>query len=204
MLKRRFPRDPRPVRCHATLVAGIALATVLAAGLRMPPAAMSAALASLQAPAVRMAADPRGRFSIDFPDDWIVRWVGDGPHDGVAGVGPAGADGSRATVIVDLGVMPAPTSPQAAGANAEQGLRRLTAYRSIQAGLSTVGGVPAYYRLFTHTAHGARVFEVQMYLTQDRQFYLLNGRTRTDPKQIPHDLPLILRIIGTFRLLPQR
>ncbi|HLW49059.1 MAG TPA: hypothetical protein VKW09_15015 [bacterium] len=161
---------------------------------------------------MRQVADAHGRFTIDFPENWVVRWVGDGylrlsdnaAHDGVVGIGPAGADGSRADVIVDVRIIPAPISASAAATNAENGLRRLAAYRSLQAGPYSIGGVPAYYRFFTHIAHGARVFQAQVYVTQGRQLYVLSGTTRTDRAQIPRDFPLILRIIGTFRLLPQR
>jgi hypothetical protein len=162
--------------------------------------------------AMREAIDPRGRFSIDLPEDWAVRWVGDGSvrltggdvRDALVGIGPAGADGRRVTVIVDVTVLPAAMSPTAAAKYAETGLRRLTAYQSIQSGPSTVGGTPSYFRLFTHLEHGARLFDVQMYVTQGRQFYVLDGTTRSGRTDIPRDLPLILRIAGTFRLLPQR
>jgi hypothetical protein len=152
--------------------------------------------------AMREALDPRGRYAIDFPGDWAVRWIEEGSRDAVAGLGPAGADGRRVQVLVDMTDLPAPMSAAAAATYAETGLRRLTAYRSLSAGPSTIGGVPGYLRIFTHTEHGALLFEVQGYVTRGRQFYIVGGSTRTGKTQIPRDVPVILHIIGTFRLLP--
>jgi hypothetical protein len=208
MLETRFAAQRRSKRVFAAFMA--VLAITVAPSLGVLAAGITASLEPSPPPVMREAVDPRGRFVIDFPENWAVHWVGDrafrlsgGVRDALVGIGPAGADGRRVNVIVDVRVLPSPMAPETAAKYAETGLRRLTAYQSLQAGPAAVGGVPAYHRLFTHVEQGARLFEVQMYVTQGRQFFVLSGTTRTDRAQIPHDLPLLLQIIGTFRLLPQ-
>jgi hypothetical protein len=189
----------------------LAALTLTVAVAPMATIAAEAARQTAPAPAMREVTDPRGRFTIGFPDGWAVRWTGNGElrlagegvHDAVVGIGPAGGDGSRASVIVDVRVLPYGMSASAAAADAERGLRRLPSYQSLTAGPSTVGGSPAFHRVFTHVDHGVRLFQVQMYVADGRRLYVLSGTTRTGRTQIPRDFPMLLQIIGTFRLLPQ-
>jgi hypothetical protein len=198
----------RSWRVHARFAAALAFVMTAVAGTALP--ALPAAAGLPQGPEMQEAVDPKGRFTIDFPRDWAVRPVGDSAiglggvaaHDGVIGFGPAGADGRRINVIVDVRTLPAPMSPEGAATYAEAGLRRLTGYRSLSAGPYTIGGVPAYYRFFSHVDHGVRLYQMQMYVTQGTRFYVLSGATRTDRTIIRHDLRVIVQIVETFRVVP--
>jgi hypothetical protein len=206
---RRRGRVPggESARFCARVAGALAWAIAVLAG--TAPSALPAAADLSQGPEMEHAVDPHGRFVIDFPRDWAVRWVGDGSlrleavnaHDGVIGFGPAGADGRRINVIVDVRTLPAALSSEGAATYAEAALRHLPGYRPLNAGPYTIGGIPAYYRFFSHVEHGVRLYQLQMYVTQGTQFYVLSGATRTDRMQIRHDLRVIVQIVETFRVL---
>jgi hypothetical protein len=199
----------RPAHVRARFAGALAFVMTAVAGTAL--SVLSAAADLAPGPSIQEVVDPQGRFTIDFPRDWAVRRVdgsslglgGVAAHDAVIGFGPAGADGRRINVIVDVRTLPAPVSPEGAATYAEAGLRRLPGYRSLNAGPYTLGGVAAYYRFFSHVDDGARVYQLQMYVTQGTQFYVLSGATRTGHAQIRPDMRVIVQIIDTFRAVPQ-
>lgn len=191
------PAPRRRVRRLGALAGALAFAMTAA----LCPLAPAPGLA--QSTALHEVHDPQGRFSISLPENWAVRTTGDGVHDAVAGIGPAGTDGVRPSVVVDVREQMVAMSAEASATLAEAGLRQLANYVSVQDGPTKIGGVAGYYRFFTFTQDKASLYQMQVYLAQGRQLYIITGTTRNDRAQLRGDYPLFIQIIASFRFAPR-
>lgn len=186
--------DRQPMTSTRVRTAVLALAMPAALWLLAPAAGFA------EMPAMHQVADTLGRFTIALPEDWTVRELGDGVHDALAAAGPADAGGARPNVVIDVRAQVMATTAAAAATLAEAGLRQMTDYRSLKAGPTTIGGVPAYYRYFTHRQQEASLFQIQVYIVRGLHLYLITGTTLNDGAHVGRNAPVMLRIIGSFRL----
>jgi hypothetical protein len=75
-------------------------------------------------------------------------------------------------------------------------------YTVVQQGSATIAGRPAYYRYFTwEPNNSAPLYQLQAYFTSGRSGFVVTGSTLNDIESIHRDMPLIVRILDTFRVL---
>jgi hypothetical protein len=173
--------------------------TVLACA-AIAAAAGSVGPARAQAPLTQVVSDPNGRFVMSFPADWKVVTRARGMN-ALDGTGPAkGGRGPAVNVAVaSLGEF---MMPQAYAAQFEELAKAtLRHYSVVRESPVTVNGHPAYYRYVTGTTvAGAPVYEIQVFFTENQTGFVVTGRTVNDRARVLQDMPLITRIIGTFRV----
>ena len=156
-------------------------------------------LAAAQSP-MQPVADPRGRFTIDFPGDWhVVR-----PESGmiaVLGVATASDGPNPASVNVVVEDIPRAISPQTYARLSERMLQAVFHnYTPIESGAAVIAGLPAYYRYFTWQPNvGRPLYQVQAYFTIGRRGFVITGSTWNDPAYTRRYVPVIAQIIETFR-----
>jgi hypothetical protein len=146
--------------------------------------------------------DSRGRFTMNFPGDWEVVTQTQGMI-ALLGAGPV-TTGSRPTINVVTEALTTPLTPQAYAAAAER-LARLTLhnYTVIKESDTTVQGRPAYYRYMTwETNTGVTLYQLQVFFTDGLTGFVVTGSTLNDPERVVRDVPVITRIIDTFRFTP--
>lgn len=165
--------------------------------------ALCAALATAagaQSPDMRAVADPGGRFSISFPADWEIRTSPSGKP-AIMGLAPAQGGGVRTSVNVVVETLSDRSLPEDLAQAAEPMQRTIfRAYAIVQEGPATIGGRPAYYRYYTWlTNTGVSLYQVQVYFTSGKTAFIVTGSTLNDPDRIQADVPLIARIIETFK-----
>ena len=166
--------------------------------------------ADAQSSTPQSVADPKGRFTIDFPADWRVLT----PESGmvaVLGVAPPQGQPHRASVNViveDLArAMPAQVYAEISGRMLKTIFQD---YTLVQQGPIAIAGQAAYYRYYTWRANTGDVFyQVQVYVTAGRRGFVITGSTLNEPASTRRDVPIIVQIIGTFRpitktVLPDR
>lgn len=145
-------------------------------------------------------ADRKGRFTIDFPDDWHVVSPAGGVI-AVLGVATAQEGPNPASVNVVVEDTPQAMSPQTYAALSGRMLRVVFHdYTAIQEGAATIAGLPAYYRYYTWQPNIGRVlYQVQVYFTVGRRGFVITGSTWNDPVYTRRYVPIIAQIIETFR-----
>jgi hypothetical protein len=178
------------VRVHYALVVVVCL---VAAGIGTGRA---------QSPLAQIVTDPHGRFAMAFPSSWqiatkpegMVALLAAGPVEG-AGHGP------RVNVVVEP--LPEPMAPAAYAVQAERLVAvAFHAYTVVQQGDATIAGRPAYYRYFTWEPNNLPpLYQLQVYFTSARLGFVLTGSTTNDPDSVRRDMPLIVQILSTFRVL---
>ena len=58
-----------------------------------------------------------------------------------------------------------------------------------------------YYRYYTwETDAGISIYQVQVYFTSGRTGFIVGGSTANDPGRLARDLPIIARIVESFRV----
>ncbi len=145
--------------------------------------------------------DPGGRFSIGAPADWEVQAnAGGSPSVILAAPSPPGE--FRLNINVVAQTLRTPLSSEAFGRGSESGLRAsFHAYTIVQEGRAEIGGRAAYYRYFTaEPTTGISVYVVQVYFTAGQTAFVVTGSTANDPDRLRTDLPVIARIIDSFRV----
>lgn len=153
-----------------------------------------------QAPLSVSVTDSQGRFEMNFPADWEVTTSGAGMI-ALLVAGPATA-GHQPTVNVIVESLQSPMSPQAYAVASE----RLTKvafhnYTVVQESSGTVGGRPAYSRYYTwETNTGVSLYQLQVYITAGQTGFVVTGTTINDQDGILQDMPVVTRIIETFRV----
>lgn len=157
--------------------------------------------ASAQPADLRSVADPGGRFLISVPADWDVQ-VNPNGSPSILAAAPAAPDGIRLNVNVAVQGLRDPLSPEAVAKRSEAALRTVFHNFSIvQQGSAQIGGRPTYYRYFTwDTTTGVSVYAVQVYFTTGRTAFVVTGSMANEPERLQTDLPLIARIVDSFRL----
>ena len=187
------------------------LAVVLATAVPVP--AQPAGQPPAQPQPVRRLADPLGRFTIEYPTDWTV-------NSHVVDAGKAGTVFSgfsnQGYVDVSLGESSEPITAEGFGRQVEaQRRKNIPDYQQLQDGIANLAGNRAYYVYFTGTektgaAKDFNFYSLRVYLvilvqrtppatgTTSRGFWLTGG-TRNDPQSVRDNVPLIQRIIWSFR-----
>jgi len=156
--------------------------------------------AGAQTSAPQSVADPKGRFTIDFPADWRILT----PQSGmvaVMGIAPPQGNPHRASVNVIVEDLPRDMSAQAYAEISEQMLKTIFQdYTVVQQGPIAIAGQAAYYRYYTWRTNTGQVFyQVQVYVTAGRRGFVITGSTLNEPESTRGDVPIIVQIIGTFR-----
>jgi len=165
---------------------------LLAAALTTSAGAKSAELP------MQTASDPKGRFAIDFPAGWEVRTSEDGSP-AVIGTGPGST--SRPNVNVVLDTLPSPMSSEEFAQQSEPALQAIFQdYTAVKEGPMRLAGLPAYYRYYTwRTNSGVSLYQVQVYMAVAKRGFVVTGTTRNDADHLRTELPVIIRIINSFR-----
>jgi hypothetical protein len=145
-------------------------------------------------------ADPKGRFTIDFPADWRILT----PQSGmvaVMGVAPSQGNSHRASVNVIVEDLARDMPAEAYAEISERMLRTIFQdYTVVQQGPIAIAGQAAYYRYYTWRTNTGEVFyQVQVYVTAGRRGFVITGSTLNEPESTRRDVPVIVQIIGTFR-----
>ena len=159
-----------------------------------------AAVAQDDMPLPQSVTDAQGRFTIKFPGDWQVVTQAQSMI-ALFGAGPANA-GSRPTVNVVTEPLTSPLSPQAY-ATAAGRLARVTLhnYTVVEESGAAVRGRPAFYRYMTwETNTGVTLYQLQVFFTEGLTGFVVTGSTVNQTERIRQDMPLITRIIETFRV----
>jgi hypothetical protein len=176
-----------------TMLIGMMVAAAAPAPAQTPPDASST-------PLPQSVSDARGRFTIAFPEDWQVVTQPQGMV-ALLGAGPV-TGGSRPTINVVTEALTAPMTPQAYAAAAER-LARLTLhnYTVIKESGADVQGRPAYYRYMTwETNTGVTLYQLQVFFTEGLTGFVVTGSIVNEQDRVLRDIPLIIRIIDTFRV----
>jgi len=168
-------------------LAGVIIAASTAARAELPPLPQSVA-------------DSQRRFAMNFPSDWEVVTQAQSMV-ALLGAGPLNA-GSRPTINVVTESLAGPMSPQAYAAAAQR-LASVTLhnYAVIQESNAAVQGRPAYYRYMTWEMNtGVTLYQLQVFFTEGLTGFVITGSTINEPERVLRDMPLITRIIETFRV----
>ena len=156
--------------------------------------------AGAQTSAPQSVADPKGRFTIDFPADWRILT----PQSGmvaVMGIAPPQGNPHRASVNVVVEDLPRDMPAYAYAEISERMLKTIFQdYTVVQQGPMAIAGQAAYYRYYTWRTNKGEVFyQVQVYVTAGRRGFVITGSTLNEPESTRRDVPIIVQIIGTFR-----
>lgn len=145
--------------------------------------------------------DAQGRFTMAFPADWEVATRAEGMIV-LLGQGPVAA-GSRPTVNVVVEPLTEPMSAHDYAVAAERLVKAtLHNYKVIQESDATVLGRPVYYRYLTWEANtGVKMYQLQLFLTDGQTGFVVTGSTIAQRERILHDMPLVQRIMQTFRIV---
>lgn len=179
------------VRLALTALAGVTLATALAAQVRA------------QSPSMRSVSDAGGRFTIDLPVGWQVKTM-EGEKPALIAVAPGEVGEVRPNVNVVIDALPSPISSEEFARLSEPMLRTIFhEFTIVQQGPMQIGDHPAYYRYYTwRTNTDVVLYQVQVYLAVGTRGFVITGTTQNDPERIRADIPVISRIIATFRPSP--
>ncbi len=178
----------RSTRGARLAIAGLLLAACLAT----PGRAQSLAM--------RPVSDLGGRFTISFPAEWEVQ-TREGDKPAMIGVAPANGAAVRPNINVVIDALQSPVSPEELAQVAEPTMRAIFhEFTVVQEGRMQIGGLPAYYRYYTWRANtGTALYQLQVYMTVGSRAFVITGTTENDPQRIRDSMPLIVRIINTFR-----
>lgn len=173
-------------------VLGLILAAILAAA--------SPGTTRAQPAEMRTVLDPGGRFSISFPAEWRVETSPSGKP-AVMGVAPSQTGEFRLNINVVVETLPSPISPQELGRIAERQLRIIFhEFTVVQEGPAQIGGRPAYFIYYTwRTNSDISIYQVQVYFTAGLTGFVVTGSTLNDQGRIRADLPVIARVVESFR-----
>jgi len=160
-------------------------------------------VASAQAPLTQRYTDPRGRFTIMFPDDWTLVTERAGDTE-VTAFAPDNTK-TRRTILQTGGVitvavdeLPSAMSARAYGEMAGRGMASTfgtVGFALIQEGPARFAGQDAYFQYFTT----ANLYQLQTYVTVGRSLFVINGSCPNDPEITKRDVPEFVRITDTFR-----
>jgi len=166
---------------------------ILAAVLTCPAAG------GAQPDALRQVQDPRQRFTISIPAAWEVRTSTGDPA--VEASSPPSPGDLPDTVNVIVRDLPWFLTPQACIGKAIQIMRiGGTQFKTLDEHPEELGGLHAYVHAYTwRTRSGAdrRSYQVCAMLT--RRAFLLIGTTANSPSHVRDNLPVLERIMDTFR-----
>ena len=181
-------RSYRPTRSAPLAIAGLLLGACLAAP------------AWAQSPAMRPVSDVGGRFTISFPAEWEVQ-TREGDKPAIIGVAPANGAPVRPNINVVIDALQSPASSEELAQAAEPTMRAIFhEFTVVQEGRMQIGGLPAYYRYYTWRANnGIALYQIQVYMTVGSRAFVITGTTENDPQRIRESMPLLVRIIDTFR-----
>lgn len=157
--------------------------------------------AAAQPAGMRTVLDPGGRFSISLPDEWEVQTSASSTPT-LIGAAPKQPGEFRINVNVVVDTLPEPLSPRQLAQTVEPQLRTiLHEFSVVQESPAQIGGRPAYYLHCTwRTNTGVSLYQIQAYFAVDRTGYAVTGSTLNDPDHIRADVPLLTRIIESFRV----
>jgi hypothetical protein len=117
----------------------------------------------------------------------------------------------RGYVDVSLGEVPNPLTAEGFGRDTEAKRRQNSAdYQPLQDGLTDLAGNRAYYAYYTETYKDINYYSLRVYLVipvqraapsagTTYQVFWLEGGTRNTPQSVRGNVPLIQRIIWSFR-----
>jgi hypothetical protein len=147
--------------------------------------------------------DPLGRFVISVPATWNVQTSTSSRAAAVKTAAPTPSGGLPDSVDVIVQDTFSPLSPQACIGEADTVMRfTIHKWTTVQQGVTTLGGLPAYSRAYVWRAPtGQQRESVQSCVTIGRRAFVIVGTTANTPINVRQNLPQLKQIMNTFRPL---
>ncbi len=152
--------------------------------------------------ALKNVRDPLGRFTISVPATWNVQTSTSDRAAAVTTAAPAKAGLPDSVDVIVQDTFTA-LSPQACVGEADMVMRfTIHSWTTVQEGASTLGGLPAYSRVYVWRAQtGQQRESVQSCVTRGRRAFMVVGTTANTPITVREHLPQLQQIMNTFRPL---
>ncbi|HET9001413.1 MAG TPA: hypothetical protein VFP86_17370 [bacterium] len=163
---------------------------------------MISTLVMTEGAALKNVRDPLGRFTISVPATWNVQTSTSSRAAAVTTAAPA-TSGLPDSVDVIVQDTSSALSPQACVGEADMVMRfTIHSWTTVQQGATTLGGLPAYSRVYVWRAQtGQQRESVQSCVTRGRRAFMVVGTTANTPLTVREHLPQLQQIMNTFRPL---
>ena len=163
---------------------------------------MISTLVMTEGAALKNVRDPLGRFTISVPATWNVQTSTSSRAAAVTTAAPA-TSGLPDSVDVIVQDTSSALSPQACVGEADMVMRfTIHSWTTVQQGATTLGGLPAYSRVYVWRANtGQQRESVQSCVTRGRRAFMVVGTTANTPLTVREHLPQLQQIMNTFRPL---
>jgi hypothetical protein len=164
---------------------------------------MISTLIMTQGATLKNVRDPLGRFVISVPATWNVQTSTSSRAAAVKTAAPTPSGGLPDSVDVIVQDTFSPLSPQACIGEADTVMRfTIHKWTTVQQGVTTLGGLPAYSRAYVWRAPtGQQRESVQSCVTIGRRAFVIVGTTANTPINVRQNLPQLKQIMNTFRPL---
>ena len=164
---------------------------------------MISTLIMTQGATLKNVRDPLGRFVISVPATWNVQTSTSSRAAAVKTAAPTPSGGLPDSVDVIVQDTSSPLSPQACIGEADTVMRfTIHKWTTVQQGVTTLGGLPAYSRAYVWRAPtGQQRESVQSCVTIGRRAFVIVGTTANTPINVRQNLPQLQQIMNTFRPL---
>jgi|GEM_PF-990406 len=148
---------------------------------------------------LRTVDDPKHRFTIAVPATWHVQTSTGDPAVVASSPAPAGKLPDSVDVIVRD--MPMQLTPEGCVKEAGRVLvYAIHSYTTLSQGPETIGTLPAYTHTYAwHTKTGEARRSLQVCTTIGRRAFVMIGTTNDSPEAVRQTMPVLTRIIETFR-----
>jgi len=149
----------------------------------------------------RLVHDPADRFTIAVPVSWNVRTSSGDPA--VVATGPPRAGELPETVNIIAHDTIVGMSSENCVREAARVMRVFghIAFATVSEGPTTVGDLPGYTHAYTwRTKDGEDRWSLQVCVVINREAFVMTGTTTNTATRIEEDAPLLIKIMGTFRL----
>lgn len=165
-------------------------------------AVLTIPVTAAQNSSLQLVRDTTDRFSIEVPSTWHVQKSTGDPALVAKAPAPSGQLPDSVDVIVRD--MPTTLSPAACIKQADRVMRfAIHSWKIVSEGPTTIGGQPAYTRVYTWTSGGKPRRSVQACVTTGRRAYMIVATTQNSPAAESADMPLLMQIIQTLHVNPQ-
>ncbi len=181
------------------LAIAVVAGTLAQLGNAAVPPVRAAGSSATQTPNLRTVDDPKHRFTIAVPTTWHVQTSTGDPAVVASSPAPAGKLPDSVDVIVRD--MPMQLTPEGCVKEAERVLVYVIhSYTTLGQGPETIGTLPAYTHAYAwHTKTGEARRSLQVCTTIGHRAFVMIGTTNDSPEAVRQTMPVLTRIIETFR-----
>lgn len=195
MLRNRVGRGMSGAGLLAAVAIAVAALTMPAGAITYPAPAMPAAV---QASGLKPVSDPEHRFTIAMPAGWNVLTQTKNPS--VVGTSPNPSGQLPDSVNVVVYDMPNAISAEDCIHESDLVLRyAIHTWTNVSQGPVTVGGKPAYSRVYDWKSGGSSRRSIQTCVTEGHRVFMVVGTTENTPAKVSAELPVFQRVTATLR-----